>query len=99
MTFEEAWKALEEKDTTGAYKQAREISGLSLEQLEYAYNSGYAEANIDSARPQGEWEYVQYDANPKIGNWHCSNCRCIPFSIDIEHQKTNFCPNCGARMI
>ena len=54
---------------------------------------------LQEERSQGEWEYVQYDANPKIGNWHCSNCRCIPFSIDIEHQKTNFCPNCGARML
>ena len=28
-------------------------------------------------RPQGEWKYVQYDANPNIGNWHCSECRHI----------------------
>ena len=23
--------------------------------------------------------YVQYDANPKIGNWHCPNCNSIVF--------------------
>ena len=42
----------------------------------------------------GHWEYVQYDSNPKIGNYHCSVCRHIinPF----ENQK--YCPNCGAKM-
>lgn len=39
----------------------------------------------------GKWEFVQYDANPNIGNWHCTNCRGIA-------KPTNFCPNCGARM-
>ena len=51
-------------------------------------------------RPQGKWgkwEWVQYDANPNIGNWHCSECRYIPHGKK-EYQKTNFCPNCGADM-
>ena len=32
---------------------------------------------ISEERPHGEWEYNQYDGNPNIGNWHCSNCHNI----------------------
>lgn len=42
----------------------------------------------------GQWRWVAYDANPKIGNWHCSYCNRIPKSF----QKEDFCPNCGAKM-
>ena len=52
MTFEDMWKSLEEKDTTGKYKQAREMAELNVEQLEYAYNSGYADAKSKYERPQ-----------------------------------------------
>ena len=42
----------------------------------------------------GRWSWVAYDANPKIGNWHCTYCNRIPKSF----QKEDFCPNCGAKM-
>ena len=42
----------------------------------------------------GRWRWVAYDANPKIGNWHCTYCNRIPKSF----QKEDFCPNCGALM-
>ncbi len=42
----------------------------------------------------GRWHWVAYDANPKIGNWHCTYCNRIPKSF----QKEDFCPNCGAEM-
>lgn len=42
--------------------------------------------------PKGKWEFVQYDANPKIGNWHCSNCNGI-FDFGFK-----YCPHCGADM-
>ena len=42
----------------------------------------------------GRWRWVAYDANPKIGNWHCTYCNRIPKSF----QKEDFCPNCGAEM-
>lgn len=63
------------------------------------YSMGYQDGvrKVLSERPQGEWEWVQYDANPNIGNWHCSECRYIPHGKK-EYQKTNFCPNCGAKM-
>lgn len=58
--------------------------------------------NLPSVRPQepktGHWEWVQYDANPEIGNFHCSECRYIPASFNMSAQKLNYCPNCGAKM-
>lgn len=98
MTFEEVWAQLEADDPTGAYKQAREMAELAVEQLEYAYNNGYAEAKKEFERPQGEWVFNQYDANPNIGNYHCSLCHYIPVG-NIGVQRTNFCPYCGAKMV
>ena len=43
-------------------------------------------------KPKGKWEWVQYDANPNIGNWHCSNCNYINKCDCV----TDFCPSCGA---
>jgi rubrerythrin len=42
----------------------------------------------------GHWEYVQYDYNSNIGNWHCSECRTIAKSAPMY----KYCPNCGAKM-
>jgi hypothetical protein len=46
----------------------------------------------------GEWVWVQYDANPEIGNFHCSKCRFIPATFNMINKQLNFCPNCGAKM-
>lgn len=60
-----------------------------------------------NSQKTGQWEYVQYDANPKIGNLHCSECRFIPIGQSKRtafafqaYVKENykFCPNCGAKM-
>lgn len=51
----------------------------------------------------GHWEWVQYDYNPKLGNWHCSECRCIVAEC-VEAEKRGgiplykCCPQCGAKM-
>ena len=52
----------------------------------------------------GHWEYVQYDYNPRLGNWHCSECRCVVIECVDKNEKGgiplyNYCPNCGAKMI
>lgn len=47
---------------------------------------------------QGKWEWVQYDANPEIGNFHCSECRYIPAIFNLSAQRMHYCPNCGAKM-
>lgn len=44
--------------------------------------------NADKAEPKtAEWEY-----NSFADKWRCNKC----FQSNIE--KSNFCPNCGARM-
>lgn len=48
--------------------------------------------------PTGHWEWVQYDANPQIGNFHCSECRYIPAIFNLSAQRMHYCPNCGAKM-
>ena len=53
---------------------------------------------VEPERKRGRWEYVQYDGNPKIGNWHCSNCRLI-VNFGFEGAPYyNYCPGCGADM-
>ena len=51
----------------------------------------------------GHWEWVQYDYNPKLGNWHCSECRNIAVGGVYKNEKAGipiykYCPNCGADM-
>ena len=53
---------------------------------------------VEPERKPGKWEYVQYDGNPKIENWHCSNCRLI---VNLGFEGTpyyHYCPGCGAKM-
>lgn len=73
-------------------------------ELEEAYNNGwsdgFSEGEDENKRPQGKWEYVQYDGNADIGNWHCSECGRIVYLLTKTGKKPyyNFCPNCGADM-
>lgn len=53
---------------------------------------------INEEKPHGKWEYNQYDGNPNIGNWHCSNCHNICYEMKLTHDNYKFCPNCGADM-
>ena len=54
--------------------------------------------SVEPERKRGKWEYVQYDGNPKIGNWHCSNCRVIVNSGFEGTPVFNYCPICGTKM-
>ena len=49
-------------------------------------------------RPQGEWQYNQYDGNLRIGNWHCSECKHIIYGYGLRKPNYNFCPYCGVKM-
>lgn len=62
---------------------------------------------LPSVNPQepktGRWEYVQYDYNPRLGNWHCSECRCVVIECVDKEEKGGiplykYCPQCGAKM-
>lgn len=51
----------------------------------------------------GHWEWVQYDYNPKLGNWHCSECRNVVVECVSKEEKGGiplykYCPQCGAKM-
>lgn len=47
----------------------------------------------------GYWEWIQYDSNPHIGNWHCSECKKIIYkTMRADVYSYKYCPNCGARM-
>lgn len=55
-----------------------------------------------SKEKTGRWEWVQYDSNPNIGNWHCSECnRIVRGAITAASPvySYKYCPNCGARMV
>lgn len=75
------------------------IEGAGLKDVAYYRERDIYRAIIDAPtieeRPRGKWEFVQYDANPNIGNWHCSKCRYIQFTMD----RPKYCPNCGAHMV
>ena len=55
---------------------------------------------LEQEQKTGHWEWVQYDSNPNIGNWHCSECRNIVMECANNNEKVmyKYCPNCGARM-
>ena len=56
---------------------------------------------VTPAEKVGHWEWVQYDGNPNIGNWHCSECRTIIPHMPEETDNTpiyKWCPICGAKM-
>lgn len=51
----------------------------------------------------GHWEWVQYNYNPKLGNWHCSECRCVVVECVGKEEKGGipfykYCPQCGVKM-
>lgn len=52
----------------------------------------------------GHWEWVQYDGNPNIGNWHCSECRSIVIKGVKREKKSvifplyKYCPQCETKM-
>ena len=93
MTFEEVWNELKSEDTTGVFAKAEELSLVSVEAIEYAFNSGYAEAKAKFERPKGEWIIDGYHIR-------CNKCNEYICTQDREGAviPNNFCPNCGADM-
>lgn len=93
---------------------SREMAINSL--IDNTYLDGYdlAEAldaienkeKLPSVTPKqktGKWEWVQYDYNPKLGNWNCSECRSVVIECVGKEEKGGiplykYCPQCGAKM-
>jgi hypothetical protein len=73
---------------------------------EQAYMRGYEDGSRKyrtdvSTEKTGRWEWVQYDSNPNIGNWHCSECNRIVCGAITEANPAyayKYCPECGAKM-
>lgn len=56
------------------------------------------EPSVQPKPKTGYWEWVQYDSNPEIGNFHCSECNFMPASFNWASKHLKYCPNCGAKM-
>lgn len=82
-----------------------------LADMVMAHNEGVLEYQtqlslLPPVNPQaktGHWEWVQYDYNPKLGNWHCSECRSVVIECVDKNDKGGIplykhCPQCGAKM-
>lgn len=54
-----------------------------------AYNKGYADGKAEPTK-HGRWKHHQYGNT--AGYYECDNCG------KINSYKSNYCPNCGARM-
>lgn len=74
-----------------AIRILKTIRGRAIHGYTYADALTYAIEVLEQQKV-GYKEWVQYDANPCIGNHHCSLCRAI---ID---ERDKYCPNCGAKM-
>lgn len=104
MALEMAIRALEQEPCEDAISRAEAIRIASG----YCHWANIPDelAKLPSVTPKqkmGRWEWVQYDYIPKIGNWHCSECRCIVVMCVSKEEEGgiplyNFCPNCGAKM-
>lgn len=84
-------------DTIG--KEPDYDDGMVFEALSHAQRDVALLPAVDAVPVvHGEWVWVQYDANPEIGNFHCSKCRFIPAAFNMAKRYLNYCPNCGAKM-
>lgn len=78
--------------------------GMVWEALSHAQRDVALLPSVEPERKIGRWEWVQYDSNPNIGNWHCTECRNIVIKgVKKEKKGAVFplythCPNCGAKM-
>lgn len=84
------------------------LTATGLKKYDFILNARDKIKNLPSVKPQepktGHWEWVQYDYNPKLGNWHCSECRCVVVECVGKKEKGGiplykYCPQCGAKII
>lgn len=66
------------------------------------YKAVYNLPSVKQEPKKGHWEWVQYDGNSNIGNWHCTECGSIVIACVSKEYKGGisykYCPNCGAKM-
>ena len=59
-------------------------------------NENVCDALHKVSRPTGEWIHDGVDVEGGVDWMHCSNCG--KSDVWADATRTNFCPNCGARM-
>ena len=94
----EQWQELKE-----TIIEMRDNDGIGTQQEVCKFLANLMDVLEEQQPKTGKWEYVQYDYNPNLGNWHCSECRNIVIECVNKNDKGgipiyNYCPNCGARM-
>ena len=88
-----------------AIKKVSEIlKGVFVEYEDIAQKAMNLLPSVKSQPKAGHWEWVQYDSNPNIGNWHCSECRCVVIECGDKKSKSDiplykYCPQCGCRIV
>ena len=95
-----AISALQQEPCTDAISRQAVLSHIKTERGNgHEQPFDYVEADVIRALPPvtpaenvGRWEWNQYDSNPKIGNWHCSQCH------GIGKSYYDYCPYCGCKM-
>lgn len=99
MTKEEKEKAID------ALKISAPVMAMTQEEFnDYIQTLNKVMDWLEQKSKTGHWEWVQYDYNPKLGNWHCSECRCVVVECVDKNEKGGipsykYCPQCGAKMI
>lgn len=103
-----AIKALEQEPCEDAI--SREYLKQDMIRYGWTHPDSTVTEYVDSLPPvqpeqkTGHWEWVQYDSNPNIGNWHCSECRCVVIECGDKKSKGDiplykYCPQCGCRIV
>lgn len=98
MTKEEKEKAID------ALKISAPVMAMTQEEFnEYIQTLNKVMDWLEQEPKTGYWEWVQYDYNPKLGNWHCSECRCVVIECVGKKEKGGiplykYCPQCGVKM-
>lgn len=77
---------------------------LHIDGLTYAYDLVCKLPSVSVAEKTGRWEWNQYDYNPNLGNWHCSECgsiaiECVPKKDPSGVPLYKYCPQCGCRLM
>ena len=90
MTNKEAIKELENMRNYNYTLAPTEVFDMAIKALEQEPKTGH-------------WEWVQYDGNPYIGNWHCSECGSIVIECVSKEKKGGiplykYCPQCGVKI-
>lgn len=87
--------------SASAYRQVTWERDVAISQLQ-EIGKGLGENMNDVVKQRkGKWILKQeYDISEEDGEkyWECSLCGCGSDSYDTTYH-TNFCPNCGARMV